>query len=196
MSQPQPPRWQPPQQPITWGTSQPGPQQPPHPPQWGTPPPQPPRAPKPKNKVGKILGIVAVSVVGFFVVALTIGAIVGEDQPDKEKAPAAAEREASTSSTAGDLPPKPKPETRTAYLADLDAIDPDIVHGEGDKAVSRGRSQCSSFKTVIDGKKLDRAKLIEYTNYRFSSPDHPNGHGTVIAEQILDVVHKHLCPTY
>ncbi|MFE0808199.1 hypothetical protein ACFW34_12035 [Streptomyces sp. NPDC058848] len=89
MSQPQPPRWQPPQQPITWGTTpQHGPQQPPQPPQWGAPPP-PPRPPKPKNKAAKVLGIIAICVVGFFVVSLTIGAIVGEDEPAKEKAPAA-----------------------------------------------------------------------------------------------------------
>ncbi|MFD5002209.1 hypothetical protein ACFWMV_04805 [Streptomyces mutabilis] len=90
MSQPpQPPRWQPPQQPIPWGTTpQPGPQQPPQPPQWGTPPP-PPRPPKPKNKAGKILGVIAACIVGFFVVALTIGAIVQEDEPAGETTPAA-----------------------------------------------------------------------------------------------------------
>lgn len=85
MSQPpQPPRWQPPQQPITWGTSQPGPQQPPQPPHWGTPPPSP-RRPKPKNKAGKILGIIAACIVGFFVVALAIGAAVEEDEPADDK---------------------------------------------------------------------------------------------------------------
>src|SRR5690606_42088116 len=94
------------------------------------------------------------------------------------------------------LPPKPNFVTRTTYLADLDAIDTDSVHGKGDNAVSRGLNQCSSFKTEVDGKKLSRTKLIEYTNYRFTSPNHPNGHGTEIAEQILDVVHKHLCPDF
>ncbi|GGQ38518.1 hypothetical protein ACFFKE_32355 [Streptomyces mutabilis] len=85
MSQPQPPRWQPPQQPITWGTSQHGPQQPPPPPNWGAPAPRPPHTKPPKNKAGKILGIVAACIVGFFVVALTIGAIVQEDEPADEK---------------------------------------------------------------------------------------------------------------
>lgn len=108
---------------------------------------------------------------------------------------------AASASAAGDewessLPPKPDLATRTAYLADLDVIDPDIVHGKDDKAVSRGRSQCSDFKTTVDGEKLPREKLIANTNYRFTSPDHPNGHGTAIAEQILDVVHKHLCPSF
>ncbi|AQS70854.1 hypothetical protein [Streptomyces pactum] len=81
---PQPPRWQPPQQPITWGTSQPGPQQPQQPPQWGPTPP-PPRRQKPKNKAGKILGIIAACIVGFFVVALAIGAAVEEDKPADNK---------------------------------------------------------------------------------------------------------------
>ncbi|MEU3945445.1 hypothetical protein [Streptomyces sp. NPDC029526] len=94
------------------------------------------------------------------------------------------------------LPPEPDLTTRQAYLADLDAIDTDIVHGKGDKAVSRGLNQCSSFKMTKDGKKLSRAKLVEHANYRFTSPNHPNGHGTEIAEQILDVVHKHLCPDF
>jgi hypothetical protein len=122
-----------------------------------------------------------------------------DDKPEAKpstSAPSHASDESERAAPAGDLPPKPDLTASTAYIADLDVIDPDIVHGKPDKAISRGRSQCSSFKTTIDGKKLDRAKLIEYTNYRFTSPNHPNGHGTAIAEQILDVVHKHLCPSY
>lgn len=92
---------------------------------------------------------------------------------------------------AAGLPPSPGVTTREAYLADLDAIDPDIVHGKDDKAVSRGLSQCSSFKAT-----KSRAKLIEYANFRFTSPNHPHGHGTAIAEKIVDVVHKHLCPDF
>ncbi|MFD8254690.1 hypothetical protein [Streptomyces werraensis] len=125
-------------------------------------------------------------------IAIAIGG--GEDDTAKSSAPPAARK--SAPEPVSDLPPKPDLTTRTAYIADLDAIDPDIVHGKDDKAVSRGLNQCSSFKTTIDGKKLSRQKLVNYTNYRFTSPNHPNGHGTEIAERILDVVHKHLCPSY
>ncbi|MGW4728872.1 hypothetical protein ACWEQC_06775 [Streptomyces shenzhenensis] len=105
--------------------------------------------------------------------------------PDTERAPNFSEAR-----KAG-LPPSPGPETRTAYIADLDAIDPDIVHGKEDKAVSRGLNQCSSFKATTD-----RKKLVALTDYRFTSPDHPYGHGTAIAEQILDVIHERLCPDF
>ena len=135
---------------------------------------------------------------GCLPIAVLVGIVIaiggGEDDTTSSTPPAARE---SAPEPASDLPPKPDLTTRTAYIADLDAIDPDIVHGKEDKAISRGRSQCSSFKsTTMDGEKLSRQKLVNYTNYRFTSPNHPNGHGTEIAEQILDVVHKHLCPSY
>lgn len=89
------------------------------------------------------------------------------------------------------LPPSPDPETRTAYLAALDRIDPDIVHGEPDRAVSRGLNQCGSIRQGHD-----RSKLVVLANGRFTSPDHPQGHGSAAAERILDVVHEHLCPDF
>jgi hypothetical protein len=131
-------------------------------------------------------------IAALFGIVLALGG--GEDDTAKGSAPPAARE--STPAPVSDLPPKPDLTTRTAYIADLDAIDPDIVHGKEDKAISRGLNQCSSFKTTVDGEKLSRQKLVNYTNYRFTSPDHPNGHGTAIAEQILDVVHKHLCPSF
>jgi predicted small lipoprotein YifL len=97
---------------------------------------------------------------------------------------------ASVRAAAG-IPPEPTAATRAAYIAALDAIDKDVVHGKPDKAVDRGLNQCSSIK---GGK--DRAKLIELTNQRFSSPSHPEGHGLAKAEKILDAVHKNLCPDF
>ncbi|MGI9000697.1 MAG: hypothetical protein ACR2GH_03430 [Pseudonocardia sp.] len=44
------------------------------------------------------------------------------------------------------IPPEPGPDVVAALVADLDAIDPDIVHGKPDKAVNRGRNQCSSVR--------------------------------------------------
>lgn len=85
----------------------------------------------------------------------------------------------------------PDASTRTAYLAALNAIDQDIVHGKDDKAVDRGLNQCTSIK-----QKYERAKLISLTNSRFTSPNHPDGHGLAKAEKILNVVHRNLCPSF
>lgn len=89
------------------------------------------------------------------------------------------------------IPPEPDTATWRRYINALKAINPDIVHGKEEKAVDRGRNQCSSFK-----KHTDRAKLVDLTNQRFTSPDHPEGFGLSTASLILDVVHEHLCPTY
>lgn len=90
------------------------------------------------------------------------------------------------------IPPKPDAATQQAYVAALIAIDPDIVHGKEDKAVDRGRNQCSSIKQGPG----DRAKLVGLTQQRFSSPTHPEGFGEAKSAQILDVIRKHLCPTF
>jgi hypothetical protein len=59
-----------------------------------------------------------------------------------------------------------------------------------DTAVSR--VQCGSIKQWPN----DRAKLVDLTNRRFTSPDHDTGFGLATAGRILDVVHSRLCPTY
>lgn len=97
---------------------------------------------------------------------------------------------ASIEAAAG-IPPEPDAATRSAYIADLSVINPEIVHDKPDTAIDRGRNQCTSIK---NGEKHDR--LVETTNYRFTSPDHPDGFGTATAAKILDVVHKRLCPTF
>jgi hypothetical protein len=56
-------------------------------PGWGAPPP-PPSPPK-KNKAGKIIGLGRASIVGFFVVALSIGAAVSDGTSSKSDKPAA-----------------------------------------------------------------------------------------------------------
>ncbi|MFE6103197.1 hypothetical protein ACFVQ4_25015 [Streptomyces laurentii] len=110
--------------------------------------------------------------------------------PTTTEATLSPQAKASARAAAG-IPPEPTAATRAAYIAALDAIDKDVVHGKPDKAVDRGLNQCSSIK----GNK-DRAKLIELTNSRFSSPSHPDGHGLAKAEKILDAVHKNLCPDF
>ncbi|MGA5069290.1 hypothetical protein ACPB9E_37045 [Streptomyces exfoliatus] len=90
---------------------------------------------------------------------------------------------------AAGLPPEPSPLDRGAFLAVLDTIDPDIVHGKEDKAISRGLDTCALFKRFPG----ETAKQIAQTNKRWISPTHPDGHSLAIAEKILDAAHKHLC---
>ncbi|MGW1998541.1 hypothetical protein ACWCPW_51670, partial [Embleya sp. NPDC001921] len=87
---------------------------------------------------------------------------------------------------------KPDAATTAAYIADLDAIDPAIVDGKTDKAVSRGRDQCASVKATPD----DKAKLVELTTKRFTGPANPDGFGPTKSEKILVAVRKHICPQY
>ncbi|MEU4266184.1 hypothetical protein ACYCCF_29975 [Streptomyces argenteolus] len=92
---------------------------------------------------------------------------------------------------AAGLPAEPNPAQRQVYLESLNAIDTDIVHGKDDKAVSRGINQCGTVKNSPD----DHIKPIKTTNSRFTSPNHPDGHGTITAERILQVVRQSICPT-
>ncbi|MGW1776126.1 hypothetical protein [Streptomyces sp. NPDC002104] len=89
------------------------------------------------------------------------------------------------------LPPSPAPAQRAAYLAALNTIDPEIVNGKDDKAVSRGLDQCQSMK----GEK-DPAKRVAGANQRFIGPDHPNGFGPVKSALIVAAVQTNLCPAY
>lgn len=99
---------------------------------------------------------------------------------------------ASTARSVAGIPPKPDAATQAAYIADLEAIDPDIVHGKADKAMNRGRDQCST----IAGWPGDEAKWLDLAGKRFISPDHPGGFGPEKSARILAAVRKHLCPTY
>ena len=101
------------------------------------------------------------------------------------------EQRASIREAAG-LPPTPNPADWAAYIKALDALDPDIVHGKEEKAVSRGIDTCSAFKRYPD----DTAQQVKVTGQRFTSPTHPEGRDQATAEKILDAAHKHICPTY
>ncbi|MFE4515439.1 hypothetical protein ACFRMQ_14750 [Kitasatospora sp. NPDC056783] len=89
-------------------------------------------------------------------------------------------------------PPKPDAATTAAYLAALTAIDPEIVGDKPDRAVSRGRDQCTS----VSEWPTDQAKLVNVANQRFTSPKHPEGFGPEKSAKILAAVRKHICPTY
>ncbi|MET9606388.1 hypothetical protein ABZZ17_15120 [Streptomyces sp. NPDC006512] len=93
---------------------------------------------------------------------------------------------------AAGLPAAPKGPARQAFLDGLDAIDRDIVHGKGDKAVSRGIDTCGTVKNSPG----DRTRQTDQVNKRWTSPTHPEGHGLAKAAKILDVAHAHLCPAF
>ncbi|MEV6574235.1 DUF732 domain-containing protein [Streptomyces sp. NPDC051577] len=96
-----------------------------------------------------------------------------------------------SAAAAAGIPPSPAPEQRAIYLAALNKIDPEIVNGKDDKAISRGLSQCQSMKN-----EKDPTKRVESTNRRFISPNHPDGFGPTKAAFILVAVQTNLCPTY
>ncbi|OKI30116.1 hypothetical protein [Streptomyces sp. CB03911] len=95
-------------------------------------------------------------------------------------------------SVPGGPPPTPDAATTARYIAALTAIDPEIVDKKPDRAVSRGRDQCTSIGTWPN----DRQRLVDLTGQRFTSAKHPDGFGPEKASLILDVVHANLCPTY
>ncbi|MFJ5882417.1 DUF732 domain-containing protein [Kitasatospora cineracea] len=101
------------------------------------------------------------------------------------------QQSAEASAGAGGLPPKPDEAAVAKYVAALDAIDKDIVHGKPDTAVSRGRDECSS---IGQGKAED--ELVQLAIKRFTSPDHPQGFGPGKAAKILEAVHANICPTF
>ncbi len=90
------------------------------------------------------------------------------------------------------IPPEPDAATADAYIAALDAINPQIDKDDPESAINRGRDTCRTIHDHPD----DRAHQTEQTNLRFTHPDHPDGWGLDVAEQILDAVHENLCPTY
>ncbi|WP_328620713.1 DUF732 domain-containing protein [Streptomyces sp. NBC_00354] len=96
-----------------------------------------------------------------------------------------------SAAAAAGIPPSPAPEQRAIYLAALNKIDPEIVNGKDDKAISRGLSQCQSMKD-----EKDPTKRVESTNRRFIGPNHPDGFGPTKAAFILAAVQTNLCPTY
>ncbi|MDX3629033.1 hypothetical protein PV728_01650 [Streptomyces europaeiscabiei] len=172
---------------------QPHPQQP----AWGPPP----RPPKKKTHPAAIAGIGCLGIVAMVTIGSVLTSLTGSDSssdksgtsaPAKSSAPELTdEQRASIRADAG-LPPTPNAADWAAYIKALDAIDPDIVHGKEDKAVSRGINTCSGFKRYPD----DRTKQVNFTKQRFTSPTHPEGRDTATAEKILDTAHKHICPDY
>ncbi|MFE7947398.1 hypothetical protein [Streptomyces sp. NPDC057426] len=115
------------------------------------------------------------------------------DEPsDKPTAKPTVTVDADAARKAAGLPTEPTGTARQAFLDGLNAIDADIVHGKDDKAVSRGIDTCGIFKRFPG----DKAKQVDQTNKRWTSPTHPDGHGLAKAEKILGVAHKNICPDF
>ena len=125
----------------------------------------------------------------------------GSDDDSKAGAPKKTPAASATATTAkpktdaeaaAGIPPKPGAATQAAYIRALTAIDPEIVDGDEDKAVSRGRDQCSTIHNFPK----DAAKQADLANQRFTSPSHPEGFGQATATLIVKAVHANLCPTF
>jgi hypothetical protein len=132
-------------------------------------------------------------------VALTLGAVAAgcggapADEPSTSTPPPASTETSSTAAADLGIPPAPDDATTAAYIADLQAIDAEIVGDKDPRAlVSRGRDQCRSVKD----NPTDQAKLVDLTNKRFTAPGHSDGFGLDKATLILAAVRKHICPTY
>ncbi|MDN3056192.1 hypothetical protein PH213_16890 [Streptomyces sp. SRF1] len=112
--------------------------------------------------------------------------------PKKTPAPSASAAPAADAEAAAGIPPKPDAATQARYIRALNAIDPGIVDGDEDKAVSRGRDQCSTIHNFPK----DAAKQADLANQRFTSPSHPEGFGMATAPRIVKAVHSNLCPDF
>lgn len=82
------------------------------------------------------------------------------------------------------------PAAERKLIAALNRIDPDLVHGKPDKALSRARDTCSSVESFEGQPK----KLVGIVQRRWTSPDHPEGRSLATARKVLKVVRKYVCP--
>lgn len=115
-----------------------------------------------------------------------------QGKPATTPATLSPDAKASARAAAG-LPPEPTAETRAAYLAALNAIDPRIIKpGKEDQAVSRGANQCMSIKNTKDEAKLATTALERFTvDTRL-----PNIANATTGKAINKAVHTHLCPDF
>lgn len=107
-------------------------------------------------------------------------------------APSVSESGKAAALEAAGIPPKPDEATAAAYIAELEAIDPKIVDGKPERAIDRGRNQCSAVKNWPD----DLTKQVEQAQKRFTAAGYSGGFGLEKSERIVAVVRKYLCPTY
>ncbi|MFF8261234.1 DUF732 domain-containing protein [Streptomyces virginiae] len=129
------------------------------------------------------------------VALLALTGCTSEPESDAEPTPVATTPTASppTTGAADDagIPPEPTGDKRVIYLATLNGIDPEIVNGNDDKAIRRGRDQCAAMKD-----EKDPTRRVAQVEQRFIGPDHPNGFGPTKSALILATVQANICPTY
>ncbi|HEX5541723.1 MAG TPA: hypothetical protein VFX60_09190 [Micromonospora sp.] len=135
-----------------------------------------------KIVLGVVCGIVLLCAVG-----LIGGLLRGDEEPSTRPG-----KQPSSPAAAARAVPTPDPATRDAYLAALNAIDPEIVHGRPEKAVNRGRDLCTTIQHHPD----EQERLVKETRERFTSHRNPGGFGRQKAERILAAVRQYICPTY
>lgn len=88
-----------------------------------------------------------------------------------------------------DRVPIPPHAMQRQFQAALDAIDPDIVHGKLDKAVSRARNVCQAWKSCPD-----RTSYLAAVAKRFSSPRRPNGWDPETVSAIASAIEQFIRP--
>lgn len=89
------------------------------------------------------------------------------------------------------FPPQPSPRNAAAFLARLEAINPELVEDrDPDALVNRGLDECRDLKERPKG------QWLTWVNTRFTSPEHPNGFDDGTAGKVLAAVRKYICPTY
>ncbi|MFB6679255.1 hypothetical protein ACFCWG_44060 [Streptomyces sp. NPDC056390] len=137
--------------------------------------------------------VVTALALGVALTACTSIASSGSGEAAPAKTPTANQSKAiADAEAAAGIPPKPDATTQAKYIQALTRIDAEIVNGKPDKAVSRGRNQCS----MIHNFPKDKAKQVDSAELRFISPNHPEGFGKAKAAQIVEAVHTHLCPKF
>ncbi|MFE5623121.1 DUF732 domain-containing protein [Streptomyces virginiae] len=129
------------------------------------------------------------------VTLLALTGCTSEPEADARPTPVATMPSASPTAAgpadAAGVPPGPTGEKRGIYLATLGGIDPEIVNGDDDRAISRGRDQCAAMRD-----EKDPTKRVAQVEQRFTGPGHPNGFGPTKSALILATVQANICPTY
>lgn len=145
---------------------------------------------RPKQTAALVFAGVAVLLLIVTIIAI---AVSGGEKSEPPAAAATSDAGMASAAAAAGIPPKPDAATAAAYIADLKAIDPDIVGDKDpDRIIGRGRDACAAAKNHPG----DEAAAIEGVRKRFTSPSHPQGFTGDVPARIWAVVHARLCPTY
>jgi hypothetical protein len=126
-------------------------------------------------------------------VLLATGCGAGDDKPDQWVSPDPTRTSVppGREGVAG-IPPQPDQATARKYADALDKIDRDVVNGDVEQAVDRGRALCVTVQRAPE----DEDALVKETVATFTSQRHPKGFGTAKSKRILTAVRKYLCPDY